>query len=240
VDMRVKSRKVYAAVGAAAVAMAVALVAASLLGARGTSHATKVTGPTLPGAAETAALFRGIPQHGTTLGSPRAPVTLVEFADPQCPYCAQFTAQTLPVIVRDYVRTGKVRLVFRGLAFLGPDSGTALRWVLAAGQQNRLWNELDILYRNQGTENTGWVTQDLLDAAARSVKGLDLARMHSDQGSSAVRAEAAAAAAAAGRAHVPGTPYFEAGRSLASVRPLALKSFDPKAAAAQLDTLLKR
>ena len=111
--------------------------------------------------------------------------------------------------------------------------------MLAAGRQNRLWNELDTLYRNQGTENTGWVTQDLLDAAARSIKGLDLARMHSDQGSSAVQAEVAAAAAAADRAHVPGTPFFEAGRSLASARPLALKAFHPKAAAAQLDTLLQ-
>ena len=84
-----------------------------------------------------AGLLRGIPQQGTALGSPDAPVTLVEYADLQCPYCAQWARDAFPELVRDYVRTGRVRIVFRGLAFLGPDSDAALRAALAAGQQRR-------------------------------------------------------------------------------------------------------
>ncbi len=88
-------------------------------------------------------------------------MTLVEYADLQCPYCAEWTLETLPVIVSDYVRTGRVRIVFRGLAFLGSDSELALRAVIAAGAQNRLWDLVDELYQRQGYENNGWVGEEL-------------------------------------------------------------------------------
>src|SRR5262245_11194762 len=108
-------------------------------------------------------LFAGVAQQGPALGSPTAPLTLTEYADLQCPYCAQWTRETLPVLVRDYVRTGKLRIVFRGLAFLGPDSSTALRAAHAAGEQNHLWDVVHGLFTRQGAENTGWVSNDLLD-----------------------------------------------------------------------------
>ena len=95
-------------------------------------------------------LLDGIPQDGTVLGRPDAPVTLIEYADLQCPYCAQWARGALPLLVREYVRTGKLRIEFRGLAFIGPDSDTALRAALAAGRQNRLWNVVELLYADQG------------------------------------------------------------------------------------------
>jgi protein-disulfide isomerase len=70
---------------------------------------------------ETDDLLAGIPQQGAVLGRRDAPVTLVEFADPQCPYCAQWSATAFDDIVTDYIRPGKVRLVFGGLSFLGAD-----------------------------------------------------------------------------------------------------------------------
>ena len=124
-----------AAVGVAAVAV---LVGVSLVGGKSSSR------PRRPRpwrwAPKTAALLAGIPQHGDTLGSPKAPVTLVEYADMQCPYCGEFARTTLPTLIRDYVRTGKVKIVFHGLEFVGPDSDTALRAVYAAGRQNKLWS----------------------------------------------------------------------------------------------------
>ena len=81
------------------------------------------------------------------------------------------------MIVRDYVRTGKVQIVFSGMHFVGPDSETALRTALAAAAQGRFWNVLELLYENQGTENTGWVTDSLLRSIGDAVPGLSTSRM---------------------------------------------------------------
>lgn len=189
----------------------------------------------VPGTAQTASLLRGIPQHGAWLGESKAPIVIVEYVDLQCPYCKVFSTETLPGLIRQYVRTGRARILFRGLAFVGPDSKTALRWTYAAGKQNKLWNVLELLYANQGTENHGWVTTPLLTSVARSVPGLDLARLRRDVSHTAT--DMAAAAAAAQRAKVPGTPYLEAGRSLSTLRTLQLRSFDVKDLASQLDAL---
>src|SRR5690349_18702280 len=94
----------------------------------------------LAAVSSTRELLAGIPQRPTVLGRPGAPVTLVEFADLQCPYGGLWARATLPTLVQRYVRTGKLRIDFRGLAFVGPDSKTALRVAHAAGAQNRLWN----------------------------------------------------------------------------------------------------
>jgi protein-disulfide isomerase len=128
-------------------------------------HADEAATPTgstaLTGIASTAALLEGIPQRGNVLGSATAPIQVVEYADVQCPFCAVAATGVLPTIVREYVRTGKAQLVFRGLAFLGADSVTALRTATAAQSENRMWNVLELLYRNQGAENA-WVTDELL------------------------------------------------------------------------------
>ncbi len=111
-------------------------------------------------------MLAGIPQQGAVLGDPKAPVTLVEYADFQCPYCAQWSHGAFPTLVERYVRPGNVRIVFRGLAFLGPDSDRALRTAVAAGRENRLWNVVEALYHRQGHENSGWVTESLLEEVA--------------------------------------------------------------------------
>ena len=164
-------------------------------------------------------------------------MVLVEYVDLQCPYCALFSRRTLPPVIRSYVRTGKVRLLFRGLAFVGPDSTKALRWTYGAAAQNKLWNVLELLFAGQGGENEGWVTQPLLDKVARSVPGLDLARLRKDAPRTGL--EIASAAAAAQAAKVPGTPYLQAGRSLGKLQTVRLKSLEARDLAAQLDALLK-
>jgi protein-disulfide isomerase len=184
-----------------AAALATVLIVASQVGAGG----TRAKAPSRP----QASLFSGIPQHGAVLGSPRAPITVVEYADLQCPYCAEWARQNLPDFVSKYVRTGRVRLVFRGLAFLGADSELALRMVVAAGAQNKQWNLLDELYRRQGYENSGWVS-DELNGATFAVQ-LDRQRLERLAWSNSTTRAVAHAARAAELAGVQGTPSFEVG-----------------------------
>jgi protein-disulfide isomerase len=231
----------YTAVLGGAAAVAALLIGASQLGVDGkeATEATTTTATTQIPAAPTApepSLFAGLEQEGAALGSPRAPVTLVEYADLQCPYCAQWARDAFPTIVADYVRSGEVRIVFRGLSFLGPDSEKALRAALAAGRQDRLWDVVHALYVNQGGENEGWVTDGLLQSLGRT--GLDAERMLSETSSSWVDDELAAAARAAEAAAVPGTPFFEAGPTHGTLEPLHVPALDAPTFAAELDRLL--
>jgi protein-disulfide isomerase len=155
---------------AAVLVVVVATVAISSAGGR----ATATTGGRLNGAAVSASLFAGIPQHGTILGNANAPVRLVEFADLQCPYCDEYSVQALPALVRDYVRTGKVSMQFENLSFIGPGSVSAGRAAAAAAQQNRLWNFIDLMYLNQGEENSGYVTPSYLRHLLDAVPGLNV------------------------------------------------------------------
>jgi hypothetical protein len=120
-------------------------------------------------------LLRGIPQHGNVLGSPSAPVTLVEYVDMQCPYCDAFEKQVFPELVHNYIRPGTVKLVVRPLAFIGPDSVRGRNAVIAAGGQNRFFNLMELIYFNQGTENTGWLSESTVDRAATAT-GVDVER----------------------------------------------------------------
>ena len=142
------------ALGGILAAVIVVVVAAVAISSAG-GGADAATGGRLNGAAFSAGLFAGIPQRGTILGRANAPVRLVEFADLQCPYCDEYSVQALPTLVRDYVRTGKVSMQFENLSFIGPGSVAAGRVAAAAAQQDRLWNFVDLMYLNQGEENTG-------------------------------------------------------------------------------------
>jgi protein-disulfide isomerase len=180
-----------------------------------------------PAAASTT--LTGIPQRGPELGRAAAPALVVEFADVQCPYCAQWSRQSFPRFVRDYVRTGKVKLVWRGLAFLGPDSARGLRAVDAAAAQNKLWDLVEALYAVQGRENSGWVTDALLRRVGSGIPGLDVERMLRERGSPATQRVIDQAAVDANAARVQGTPTFYAGRPGGSLNRLALPTLEPAA-----------
>jgi len=201
-----------------------AIFAAVLIGASqiGASDA-KTTLPAQP----VESLFTGIEQQGVALGSPEAPVTLVEYADLQCPYCAQWARETLPVLVDEYVETGKLRIVFHGLAFIGPDSDKALRTAIAAGQHNHLWDLVHGLYASQGAENSGWVTDGLVGEIVSRVPGLDSDMLLSARWDSSVEPELRRAAAAAERAGVHGTPAFQVGRTGARLELVEVSSLGP-------------
>jgi protein-disulfide isomerase len=199
----VSRRTLYLALGGALV-VALVLIGASLIFAGGDDDETTPT----PTTSTPSALFAGIPQDGTMLGDPAANVVLIEYADLQCPICRQFAEGIMPTLVDEYVRTDKIRMEFRGLQFLGPDSEKALRHALAAGEQNHLWDFQEGLYLRQGEENSGWVTDDLLREVGSSIPGLDVDRVFADAGSQAVTAEIAQTQQQAEAAEVPGTPWF--------------------------------
>jgi protein-disulfide isomerase len=151
-------------------------------------------------------ILRGIPQSGTRLGDPNAPIVLMEFADLQCPYCKEFAATSWPNIVKRYVRTGKVRMELRLINILGPDSGKAAKAVMAAALQNRMWDASMRFYDVQGQENSGYVTDRFLRDVLGGVRGLDLARAMRDRNSPQVRDDLAAVGSLRSRYAVVSTP----------------------------------
>jgi protein-disulfide isomerase len=211
-------------------ALAVGLIATSQLGAR--DREAKPAG-----AHTTHSSLAGIPQQGIALGDPDAPVTLVEYADLQCPYCAEWAVRTFPVLVSDYVRTGKLRIVFHGLAFVGPDSDTALRTALAAGREDRLWDVVAGFYARQGAEN-GWITDELVDDVVAEA-GLDGAGLRAVRDESWVTAELRNAQAAADAAGVRGTPSFQLGRTGGALQLVTLRSLAPEGITPAIDALLR-
>jgi protein-disulfide isomerase len=154
---RRRIRRLLGAGGVAAVLVAVAVA----VSASGGSAKPVATG----GAAKVVA---GIPEANGVLGDPKAPITLTEYLDPQCPICAEASQQTLPSVIEKYVRTGKVKLQARTLSFLGPDSVRAAKVAAGAAQQGKQWAFLETFYASQGTENSGYVTDSFLTDVANA------------------------------------------------------------------------
>jgi protein-disulfide isomerase len=129
----------------------------------------------------TYALLSGIPQHGTELGYANAPVTLQFFGDLQCLDSRRVMLGALPVLIRHFVRTGKLKMIYRSLETDTKSAGGRPEFVdqqgaaLAAGRQNKLWNFIDVFYRDQGPEFTGYVNERFLHLIAVSAH-LDLSR----------------------------------------------------------------
>jgi protein-disulfide isomerase len=86
---------------------------------------------------------------GPSKGAADAPVVMVDFSDFQCSYCAKFARETLPKLEERYIRTGKLRLVFRHLAILGEASVTASLAAACAQDQGKFWEYHNTLFANR-------------------------------------------------------------------------------------------
>jgi protein-disulfide isomerase len=124
-------------------------------------------------AEEVEQLYKGIPQDGIHLGDPKAPATLVEIADLQCPFCAQYSTGALPSIVEDYVRPGRLRYELRFRSFIGRDSVRAAGAAAYAAQQDLMYQFADVFYRSQGPEESGYADRAFIEQVAGQVAGLD-------------------------------------------------------------------
>jgi protein-disulfide isomerase len=89
-----------------------------------------------------------IPSQGSTLGSPDAPLTIVEYSDFLCPYCKQAALETVPQIEEEYIATGKVKLVFKHFVIHGKEAEIAAGAAECASEQNAFWQYHDVLFLN--------------------------------------------------------------------------------------------
>lgn len=103
------------------------------------------------------------------LGNKDAKVTLVEFADYQCPFCEQFYKAVYPELKANYIDTGKIKFVYQDFAFLGPDSLTSAEAAHCANDQGKFWQYHDYLFSHQRQENSGWATVDKQKVFAKAV-----------------------------------------------------------------------
>jgi len=202
------------AIGAGVIALAaVAVVLAVVLSNGDSSNPATTNASKLPDAGAVAQLFRGIPQHGAALGSPNAPVTMVEYIDLQCPFCRDFELNILPEILSKYVRTGKLLIQARPVAFLGQDSQSGRDAALAAAAQNRFFDFTQLLYLNQGTENTGWLNDSIISSAFASIRGLEVQAAQAARSSSSVQAQEARFDRQAVADKLSGTPLVLVGKT---------------------------
>ncbi len=94
-------------------------------------------------------------------GAPDAPVVVIEYADFQCPFCGQFARDTLPAIVKQYVETGKVRLVFKNMPLqeIHPNALMAAEAAQCAGEQGKFWEVHDSLFADQRLDENSLVAK---------------------------------------------------------------------------------
>jgi protein-disulfide isomerase len=199
----------------------VAAVALAFVVTSGSSSSSTSNVSTLPDAAASLAEFKGIPQRGNVLGKPSAPVTLVQYIDLQCPACRAFETEVMPSIVQRYVRSGKLKVESRPIAFIGPDSLLGRRATIAAGRQNRLYDFAQLLYANQGAENSGWLNEDMVSSAAKSIPGIDVQALLDESNSSEVETAAKTYESQATADGVRGTPALYVGKTGGKRAPVA-------------------
>src|SRR5262245_23340048 len=182
----------------------------------------------LPGAGEVDALYKGVDQKQLALGSAFAPVTMVQYIDLQCPFCREFETQVMPDIIRDYVKKGKLKVETRVLAFIGPDSQRGRDAMVAAGIQNKAYQFASLLYANQGTENTGWLDDNMIATAGASIAGMNVPKLMSDRNTSAVKNEATSFDDMATQDKVSSTPTLFVGKSGTKGKQVAMSSATDK------------
>ena len=104
------------------------------------------------------------------MGNIDAPITILEWGDYQCTYCYKFHQNTLNIINEEFIKTGKVKIIFKDFPLNGPDSKLAAEASYCAQDQQKYWEYHDELYKNWGGERTGWITREALTKFAQSTE----------------------------------------------------------------------
>lgn len=166
-----RRKRMFAGIGIAGFA-AVAVVVALIIGSQ--SGDDDGGGDAVADADAVQGELAGVPQKGTVLGKPADGVRVVEFGDLQCPACAEFSETVVSDLIDGPVKAGEAQLEFQNFVILGPDSDVAARAALAASEQGRFWEFVELFYRNQGSEGSGYVTEDFLTGIATGAGVEDL------------------------------------------------------------------
>jgi protein-disulfide isomerase len=143
-------------------------------------------------------------------GDPNAPVTLIEFADFKCPVCKKFNDEIAPKIDQELIQTGKAKLYFINMPFIGPDSTTAALAALSVYKQDpkKFWTFYDLVFDAQGPEDQQWATLDLLLKLAKDAGLTDaqVSAVKSDVENKVGQADLDKNSDIAMKEHVTGTP----------------------------------
>jgi protein-disulfide isomerase len=225
--------------GAIAAAVVAVVVIVVFVGhGSGSSSITTTTATQPSGGTEAKSTFAGVPQAGDTLGKASAPVTLTVFEDPQCPFCRQWNIDTLPTVVQNYVRTGRIKIVYRGVVVIGDNSLVGLAAIYAAAEQNKLWQMAEALYERQGDENSGWITIPVVRSAAKEI-GLSSAEVTTVMRSAAVTSAIRKSVNEAQSLGINGTPTFAIQKPLGSLQQLQVSGLEPGDFTPALDQALQ-
>jgi protein-disulfide isomerase len=186
-------------------AVILVVVAIAISSSGGSSTPAPTSSAAKQQAATVSSLLSGIPQSGSTLGSPSAKVTVTEFGDLECPVCGAFATGAENQLIGNDVKSGKVKLVYRSLETATGNGPNGAWWVpqqaaaYAAGAQSKAWNYVELFYHEQGSETSAYVNQAYLDGLAKQVPGLNyttwLTNSKSSSYTSQVTADGQAAAA---------------------------------------------
>lgn len=212
----------------ASILVAGVLIAGSVIYSVGRSNlATKNTGGNLGAqvgqaqqpTAQTADISKVKIDGNPFVGNPNAPIIVAYWFDHQCPFCKRFETQSMPQLYDEYVKTGKVKLVYKDFQFLGPDSQTLGKFGRAVWEvtPDKFYAWHKTMYDNQGTENTGWATQDVIMrlttqaiGASDAAKALALVQSKGDQYQKLMDTDKAEGSSFG----VSGTPSFVIGKQL--------------------------
>ena len=152
------------------------------------------------------------------IGDANAPVTVIEWADFQCPFCKQFEVNTMPQIIRDYVDTGKAKIVFMDFAFLGPDSIDAGLYSRAIWKlyPDRYLKWREAMYQAQDEEHGGFGDAASIDKLNATINGIDAAKVAADvkTNGGAYQAQMDADRAEAQKLGINATPSFVVGNQV--------------------------
>jgi protein-disulfide isomerase len=221
----------------------VAIVIATGSGGKTTAPAKSGSARANQNVAAVNSLIGGIPQNGIVLGNPNAPVTLQYFADLECPICKEFTLGALQSIIPRWVRTGQVKIEYRNLetATREPEVfRTQQIAALATGKQNKLWPFVELFYREQGEEGSGYVTEQYLQNLAQQVPGLNLAAWTAARGEPTLASQITTDAQVASARGFTGTPAFLIGKTGGATLKLEYASLtDPSSFNTAIEKLLK-
>ena len=204
---------IVAVVAAVTLLALVAVIVATVISNRSSSEPVAITG-----ADEVSSLLQGIPQQNNVLGDPNAPVTMIEYADMKCPTCAKYATSTLPRVITDYVRTGKLRIELKLQTFVNNqktpgDTERGARFALAAGKQNKAWNFAELLYKNQPPEDQTYFTDEFLTDLGNQIPGLNVQQAFSETDSSDVSQELNEYKQAFSAAAFDAVPSFQIGKT---------------------------
>ncbi|MBI2063282.1 MAG: DsbA family protein [Candidatus Yanofskybacteria bacterium] len=205
---------------AGAIGLSVILI---LVGGKATNQPTgNHLGNSAPRPQQAAQIVPGptsLEDNDAVLGNPDAPITLVEFADYQCTFCTKFFNETESILIDKYVKTGKLKIVFRDLVINGRESQNAAEAAECAGEQEKYWDYHDRLYSERRGYNVGVFKKNNLIKFASDL-GLDTEQFSSCYESGKYQQEIAKDSQDAARFGARGTPnFFLNGRQLVGAQP---------------------